>query len=61
MHADVPAGAARNMYRGCGRDLMVIIWAGSLSWDLVRDVLWYEGRDFVGDSALEMPCPNGSI
>ena len=28
-----------------------------LSWDLVGVLLWYEDRDFVGDSASKMPCP----
>ena len=57
MHADIPAGGEH--VRGCGRVLMVIIWAGNLKWDLVGDVLWYGGRDFVSDSATKMPCPAG--
>ena len=32
-HADVPA--SREHVRDCGRGLMVIIWAGNLSWDRV--------------------------
>ena len=39
MHAGVSAGGER--VRGYSRGLMVIIWARNLSWDLVRDVLWY--------------------
>ena len=54
MRADVPAGGEHVL--GCGHSLMVIIWAGNLSWDLVRVLPWYEGRDFVGDSASEMSC-----
>ena len=57
MHADIPANGEH--VRGCSSGLMVIIWAGNLSWDLVRDVLWYGGRDFVGDWLSKMPCPAG--
>ena len=57
MHADVPAGGEH--VGGCGRGLMVITWAGNLSWDLMGDVPWYGGWDFVGDSASKMPCPAG--
>ena len=40
---------------------LVVIWAGNLSWDLIGDVPWYGGRDFVGDWALKTPCPAGKL
>ena len=57
VYADVPAGGKH--VRGCSRDLMVIIWAGDLSWHLIGNVPWYGGQDFVGDLASKMPCPAG--
>ena len=55
MHADIPAGEEHVW--SCSDGLMVIIWAGNLSWDLIRVLLWYEGQDFVGDLVSKMPCP----
>ena len=45
--------------RGCSRGLMVIIWARNLSWDLIGDVQWYGGRNFVRDLASKTPYPVG--